>query len=140
MVKKCNIADGCISICLLVVLIGFVYLIYTSQKEGFSIKKHNLVKNIADEKLEERNFIFCSLNGCPHCENAKDEWEKVVKKNKTDVKLCLVERNDNPEFMEKLDIEGYPTFVVVDENGDKINEYNGPRNSKAMLLFINNIQ
>jgi len=37
--------------------------------------------------------------------------------------------------LKRYGVEGFPTILLVDANGDKIKTYNGPRTSQGLLDF-----
>ena len=52
------------------------------------------------------------------------------------VKISLaVEKDEDRSLVKRYGVEGFPTILLVDSNGDKIKTYNGPRTSQGLLDF-----
>ena len=86
----------------------------------------------------KRNFVYCHMNGCPHCDSATPEWDKFVKgysKNEH-VKFAKIESREDPEFMKKHNVVGFPTFMVIDKHGNKEREYHGKRTFGGFVNFF----
>lgn len=116
----------CLTLLLVVVIIIAVFLHnkYVA-REGFLSKG-------------KKNFVYCYMNGCPHCETATPEWDKFVKgySNNKYVNLAKVESREDPTFMRKHNVVGFPTFMVIDENGNKQREYHGKRTLAGFVDFF----
>ena len=84
-------------------------------------------------------FIFFHMNGCPHCENMMDDWDNFSSSNTTSIKTEKIEKKENPELIKKYDIKGFPSLLLIDENGEKIKEYNGDRTADDFQNFVNNL-
>ena len=93
------------------------------------------------ENLENpTSAVYFHMNGCGHCKTLMPEWDAAAKENKTGVTMRSVEMNedDGPKLCKKHDITGFPTMLVL-ENGKKVKDYNGERNKKGLLDFLNNL-
>lgn len=86
----------------------------------------------------KKNFVYCYMDGCPHCETATPEWDKFVKGyNKNDnANFAKVESREDPDFMRKHNVVGFPTFMVIDKDGNKEREYHGPRVLSGFVNFF----
>jgi len=80
-------------------------------------------------------FVFYHMNGCPHCVNMMPEWAKFEDNNDTGIKTRKTERGEAPDEVKKYGIKGFPALVLLDDNGDKIKDYSGPRNAKGFAAF-----
>jgi len=87
-------------------------------------------------KSGKNKIVYAYMNGCPHCDDAMPEWDKFVKTTKV-VDTEKIESNDDKEFMKKMGVEGFPTFLLLDSKGNKLKEYSGERTSKALEKFAN---
>ena len=87
-----------------------------------------------------KEFVLVHMNGCGHCKTLMPEWDAANKENKTGITMRSVEMNedDGPELCKKHDITGFPTMLVL-ENGNKVKDYNGERNKKGLLDFLNSL-
>ena len=80
------------------------------------------------------------MDGCPHCETMKPEWDKLKTLNSSSIKLEDYERKQKADLVEKFSIRGFPSIILVDDNNDKIDEYKGARKSADLNKYINGIK
>ena len=102
----------CCVVCLIIgFLVGCVYLnVKNKCMEG--------LKNKGDDK---NSFVYCYMNGCPHCEAVSPKWDSFSKKHKNkynSVKLVKKENKKHSKFMTKHEIKGFPTLIHIDNNGE----------------------
>lgn len=74
------------------------------------------------------------MDGCPHCDKAMPAWEDFSSST-TVVDTTKIESKEDPEFMKKMDVQGYPTFLLLDAGGNKLEEYEGDRSSVDLERF-----
>ena len=120
------------SCCVLCVILGFVVgMLYAkSSKEGMKNKT----------KKHKNSIVYCHMKGCPHCEKVMPEWDSFHKKHDgvyNKVKMVKIENKENPEFMNKHNVKGFPTFIYVDKNG-KGKEVDG-RTENDWKKFLDNV-
>tara|TARA_X000000950_G_C13590015_1_gene526940 strand:- start:216 stop:695 length:480 start_codon:yes stop_codon:yes gene_type:complete len=80
------------------------------------------------------------MNGCGHCENMHDDWERVkseLENSHNDKKIAIVDVDSNAASQMNLgrSILGFPTIMHT-RNGKEISKYEGPRKSKQMKDWI----
>ena len=64
-----------------------------------------------------------------------------IKNNKQfSYKLEDYERKQKPDLVEKFSIRGFPSIVLVDDNDDKVDEYNGDRKAKSINDYLKKIK
>jgi thioredoxin-related protein len=104
--------------------------------------KNYLIEGFFGKKSLEKGtkLIFFHMDGCPHCETMKPEWDKLKTLNSSSIKLEDYERKQKADLVEKFSIRGFPAIILVDDNNDKIDEYNGARKSGALNTYINGIK
>lgn len=78
------------------------------------------------------------MENCGHCKRFNPEWDTFVQNYTGPVRLRKVEMNEAGSDLEKYNINGFPTVIVVDENGDN-KDYDGPRTSEGLTNFLNNM-
>ena len=82
-----------------------------------------------------KKLVFAHMDGCRHCDDAMPEWDKFVSNNKTSIKPVKIESKQDPDFMKKHEVAGFPTFLLLSADGKKIKEYEGARKSHLFLEF-----
>ena len=129
--KKC----GSFSLTNVFLILSLLFLLYVLIKITF-FKRRNNIEGLSNDK----EFVLVYMNGCGHCNRLMPEWESAAKENKSGIKMRAVEMNENdgPELCKKYNINGFPTMMVLN-NGNKVNDYNGKRNKNDLLEFLNNL-
>ena len=82
-------------------------------------------------------LTYFYMNGCPHCVKFAPEWDKFVNSNTTGVKTKKVEAQEMSPTHQKLGVNGFPTIMLLDGNGQKVADYNGARTSTGLTDFCN---
>lgn len=85
------------------------------------------------------NPVSCTyyyMEECGHCKRFNPEWETFVQSYTGPVKLRKVSATEAGGDLDKYGITGFPTILIVDENGDH-EDYTGPRTSEALTKFLN---
>lgn len=80
-------------------------------------------------------LTYYYMENCGHCKRFAPEWDTFVQNYTGPVKLRKVEMNEAGDDLEKYNINGFPTILAVDENGDK-KDYDGPRTSEGLTKFL----
>tara|TARA_B110000037_G_scaffold19722_2_gene21133 strand:+ start:2835 stop:3224 length:390 start_codon:yes stop_codon:yes gene_type:complete len=80
-------------------------------------------------------LTYYYMENCGHCKRFAPEWDTFVQNYTGQVKLRKVEMNEAGSDIEKYNINGFPTILAVDENGDK-KDYDGPRTSEGLNKFL----
>jgi len=91
------------------------------------------------EKTADLMFFYTTW--CPHCKNAKPEWDKFKKKigpNKVNgykINFLEIDCEKNEEEATKYKVEGYPTIKLVKDN--TIIEYDAKPSYDTLTQFLN---
>ena len=78
---------------------------------------------------------------CPHCKNAKPEWEKLkdyVATNKVKgrhIEFIEVDCDKDTATAEKFNVSSYPTIKLLD--GDRVVEYDAKPDIDTLRQFLN---
>jgi len=92
------------------------------------------------ENFRNRVPVSCTyyyMEQCGHCKRFNPEWETFVQTyTGHNVKLRKVSATEAGKDLEKYDITGFPTILIVYENGEH-EDYTGPRTSEALIKFLN---
>ena len=111
-VKTCGIT-------LLVIFLAYV-LIHFKQREGFEGRKE---------------LLLLHMEGCPHCVKLMPEWKKFISMNNTSIIPKAVEKDEDSSLVKKYNVTGFPTILLLDKNGIKLETYEGPRTAEGLLDF-----
>ena len=80
-------------------------------------------------------MLLLHMEGCPHCVELMPEWNKFTKMNDTSIQTKSVEMNEDKSLVKKYNVDGFPTILLLNSNGDKIKTYDGERTSQGLLNF-----
>ena len=131
------------------VIAGLIYLIYNWSKtnvEAFHANRENIPisENEQNQPNKTATMMLFSVDWCPHCKQAKPEWDKIKEKyeGKTinGYKMSFSEHNctkESPEVDELLDtykIEGYPTLKLIKDN--QVIDYDAKVTADNLLQFL----
>lgn len=113
---------------LVVVLVYFVRKYILKSREGLDINS------------DKKSIVYCHMNGCGHCEAFNPIWEQFMNGSKLPtLNYAKVEASEDPKFMDKMGVQGFPTVIAVDTDGSKIKEHEGDRTVDALEDFANEI-
>lgn len=107
----------------------------------YLINKHVLpMLNLNIENFENDNskkLVYFYMDGCGHCNNFTPIWDEFCNSNTSSITTHKIERSNAPDKLEKYNINGYPTVLLLSENNDKIKEFNEERTVKGLQSFVN---
>lgn len=94
-------------------------------------RKESIYENFGNPS----SCTYYYMEQCGHCKRFAPEWETFVKTYTGPVKLRKVEASEAGDDLEKYNISGFPTILIIDENGEYM-DYDGPRTSEALTKFL----
>lgn len=117
-----NLLTGFLISVIVFSLVGYVLSLTRngSTKEGFKGRK---------------SLLLLHMEGCGHCEKLMPEWDKFTKMNNTSITTKAVEKDDDRALVKRYGVEGFPTILLLDSNGKKLDTYSGPRNAQGLLDY-----
>ena len=74
---------------------------------------------------------------CPHCKPVKPVFEELSKiyTNNKDIKIIMVNGDENQEKLKEKNVKGYPTIMLTTSEGKDI-EFKGERTAQKLQEFI----
>jgi len=84
-----------------------------------------------------KELLLVHMNGCGHCDDLMPKWKQFVAQNKSGIKTRAVEMSKDKSLVKKYKIQGYPTILLLDKNGKKLDTYDGPRTVDGLLDYCN---
>ncbi len=82
-----------------------------------------------------KSLLLLHMEGCPHCVTLMPEWDKFTKMNNTSITTKAVEKDDDRALVKRYGVEGFPTILLLDSNGKKLDTYGGARNAQGLLAY-----
>ena len=100
--------------------------------------KCGILKENFEATSGKKTLLFLHMNGCGHCKDFMPEWDNFAKSHSHSdtIEVAKVEKDEDPELMEKLGVAAYPTVVLVDDKLNKIKEFDGDRTAAALTSFV----
>ena len=93
------------------------------------------IENFENEK--SKKLVYFYMKGCGHCEKFSPIWSEFSNNNKSSITTHKLERTEAGDKINKYDIKGFPTILLLGENNEKIKEYDGDRTVDALTKFVN---
>ena len=106
-----------------VIAIGIIWALFYKKKPNF--------ENFGNP----RTCTYYYMNQCGHGKRFSPEWDNFVQSYTGPVTLRKVEMSEAGDDLEKYNIRGFPTILVVDDKGE-FKDYDGPRTSEALTKFL----
>ena len=83
-----------------------------------------------------KELVYFHMNGCGHCKRFTPIWDEFAGKYNGEIKLKKLERNEAGDMLDKYEIQGFPTILLLDEQGNK-KVFEGDRSIQGLESFIN---
>ena len=100
---------------------------------SYSIFNAGYLENFGNPKT----MYYFHMNGCGHCKKFSPTWDQFVAKYRGSVQLKKMERAEAGNLLEKYEVQGFPTIILVDDKGQK-KEFNDDRTVSALESFVQN--
>tara|TARA_Y100001970_G_scaffold225459_1_gene278395 strand:- start:57 stop:494 length:438 start_codon:yes stop_codon:yes gene_type:complete len=124
---------------LLVVLILLIGLWLTWPLLQKTLKTHGIHLPRFHEGFEgQKELLMLHMDGCPHCVRLMPEWDAFTKENNTGIKTRAIERKEDPGLVQKHNVRGFPSILLLGPEGEKLKTYEGPRTKDGLLRFCKN--
>ena len=114
--KKASVLKKSIVVLYFVGVIYYIFFRNTSIMENFG---------------NPTSCTYYYMTNCGHCKTFTPEWDKFVQNYTGKIVFKKVEMNQAGKDIEKYNIKGFPTVLIMDEAGET-KEYDGPRTSDAL--------
>jgi len=115
-------------------LICFLIFVIAFNLVGYVL---SLIRNgaIKEGFKGRKSLLLLHMEGCPHCVKLMPEWDKFIKMNNTSITTKAVEKDDDRALVKRYGVEGFPTILLLDSNGKKLDTYGGTRNAQGLLAY-----
>ena len=82
-----------------------------------------------------KELVYFHMNGCGHCKRFTPVWNEFSSNYNGELKLKKLERKEAGDLLQKYEIKGFPTILLIDEQGNK-KEFQGDRSIEGLKNFI----
>ena len=86
---------------------------------------------------QPKELVYFYMNGCGHCKKFTPTWDQFSQGYNGDLNIRKVERADAGDELDKYQIKGFPTVLLLDGNGGK-KEFDGERTIQGLESFLQN--
>ena len=86
---------------------------------------------------QPKELVYFYMNGCGHCKKFSPTWDQFSQGYNGDLNIRKVERADASDELDKYQIKGFPTVLLLDGNGGK-KEFDGERTIQGLESFVKN--
>tara|TARA_B110001452_G_scaffold95986_1_gene79359 strand:+ start:192 stop:608 length:417 start_codon:yes stop_codon:yes gene_type:complete len=84
-----------------------------------------------------QELVYFHMDGCGHCKNFSPIWDQFASGYNGNLKIRKVERAEAGNELEKYQIQGFPSILLLDGQGGK-KEFSGDRNMQNLEAFARN--
>ena len=125
--NKMSMVGQIVSVALIVVVTRYLLhkIIYSNYLSSY-------LENFGTPK----QMIYFHMNGCGHCKKFTPIWNDFTSQYRGNVQLRKLERKDAVDLIDKYNIQGFPTVIKIDEQGEH-QEFTGNRTVSELNNFIN---
>ena len=82
-----------------------------------------------------KNLVYYSMDGCPHCKKFDETWAQLKEKNSTKIGLRKVDSKSCGGECQNNNVQGFPTILLCDSSNSKIKEC-PTRDLDGILKFL----
>mmetsp|Transcript_14844 Transcript_14844/g.27836 ORF Transcript_14844/g.27836 Transcript_14844/m.27836 type:complete len:200 (+) Transcript_14844:40-639(+) len=92
--------------------------------------------NVDDVLKQGPIFVKFFAPWCTHCKNMAKDFHKVAQEPLPDgIRVGRVDSTKNPALNKRFGISGYPTLLMLNDEGKDIRSYSGDRSFSSLLEF-----
>jgi len=132
MVKKGILSNNSIYTLLLIIFLTFV--------GGFLLQKifnFNLEGYEGQQQIPSK-VVYYYMDGCPACKDFEETWNNFSNSYNGVLEIEKIERKEAGEdVLNKHDVKGFPTVLLVDTKDNKIKEFTNDRTVDKLMDFAN---
>ena len=119
----------CIHYMILAILAVAIYYLY---QHVTNTHTHMTIEGLSNGK---KTLVLFHMKGCGHCVKLMPEWDAFEKENKSGIQTKKLEQSEAGGLLERHKIGGFPTIMLLDDNNNKVADYEGERTKKGLMAF-----
>ena len=101
----------------------------------FVVIQHLLQGLITETFGNPTSCTYYHMETCSHCKNFNPIWDDFASTYNGNIALNKIEANDAGDDLQKYNIDGFPTVLLIDEAGQTKTFY-GPRTNEGLTEFL----
>ena len=87
-----------------------------------------------------KKMVLCHMNKCGWCKKMMPEWDKFASSGVIETEKIEVNDSGAKDKMRRWHVNSFPTILILNEKEEKIDEYEGERDSKSFAEYAAKIQ
>ncbi|KAF5768099.1 putative protein disulfide-isomerase [Helianthus annuus] len=125
-------------LCVFVIVSSSVSIAEEEKEYVLTLDHSNFTEIVSKHKFIAVEFY---APWCGHCKHLAPEYEKaasVLASHDPAIVLAKVDADnaDNKPLAEKYEVQGFPTIKILRNGGEKIQDYNGPREADGIVTYL----
>ena len=96
----------------------------------------NFLSSYLENFGNPKELVYFHMTGCGHCKKFNPVWERFSQNYNGNLKLKKLERKEAGDLLQKYEVKGFPTVLLIDEQGNK-KEFQGDRTIQGLESFVN---
>ena len=96
----------------------------------------NFLSSYLENFGNPKELVYFHMTGCGHCKKFNPVWDEFSQSYNGNLKLKKLERKEAGDLLQKYEVKGFPTVLLIDEQGNK-KEFQGDRTVQGLESFIN---
>lgn len=137
-------ALGLVAVLVVALAVFFLVRVLKDKAEGFSDSddKAGKATDEATDEVERAELVFLYMDGCTWCDKFRPVWDELVSKHgehlESDmgVKLVSYERSDAAAEPLMTHVRGFPTILLVKDDGKDVVTFEDDRTVASLLAFV----
>jgi hypothetical protein len=124
------------------IMVSIIFFLLLAIAVLFAYNKNKIMETFLGESAVDKKYRmeYYYMDGCGHCEDFDKSgvWNKLSGEYGNKLEFKKYNMKDSKDRIEKYDISGYPTIIIIDKSNSekKVAEYNDERKYEKMKAFV----
>ena len=137
-----------IALFVLLIILAIIRAFLPSFSTGVGLNAHfgSIKGGVNLEAFENENnsandpsLVVFKAEWCGHCKRAMPEIQKLMDKNLDNVKIIVIDSDNQPDLVKTHGVQGFPTIRMYPQglnNKENYTDYEGERNVEGFTTFL----
>ena len=138
-----------IGLLILLIVLAIIRVFMPSFSAGIGLNAHfgSIKGGVNFETFENENenmpsLVIFKAEWCGHCKRTMPEIQKLMDKNLENVKIVVIDSDQQPELIKQHGVQGFPTIRMYPQglsNKDTYEDFDGERNVEGFTRFLERV-
>ena len=128
----------------LLIILAVIRVFLPNFSTGIGLNAHfgSIKGGINLEAFQNENqpsLVIFKAEWCGHCKRTMPEVQKLMNKNLENVKIVVVDSDQQPDLVKAHGVQGFPTIRMYPQglnNKENYTDYEGERNVEGFTTFL----